>query len=145
VAGGSSLASNDQEHNVTRRLLPALGLAAAAFLFMPTPSPAQPYPGQPYPGQPYPGQPYPGRPNPGSYNNEGYQHRRNELSGRVTGFEPYNLWIDRNIHVVLHHGTVINPTGIRLRHGMNVLVYGRWNRDGTFEADQIDVVRHYRY
>jgi hypothetical protein len=105
---------------VAKSFLGALALAAVVFVLSPSPAPAQPYQG-------------------GPYNPQNYVRVRNEVSGRVTAFEPYNLWLDRSLHVVLHHGTVINPTGITLRHGMEVVVLGHWNRDGSFEANQVDV------
>jgi hypothetical protein len=42
--------------------------------------------------------------------------------------------------VTLHDGTVINPTGITLESGVRVHIWGHWNGNGTFEANQIDVV-----
>ena len=116
-----------------KSLFSAVGLAAVACLLTPSPSFAQPYPGG-Y-NQPPPGYAIPNRDERG----------RHELTGRVTEFQPYNLWLDRNLHVVLHRGTVINPTGIRLRRGMRVAVFGYYNRDGSFEANQIDVERGVRY
>jgi hypothetical protein len=72
-------------------------------------------------------------------NNNNGADRREHLSGRVTSSEPYNLTLDRSTHVVLHRGTVINPTGITLRRGMNIEVFGHWNRDGSFDANEVDV------
>lgn len=65
------------------------------------------------------------------------------MSGTVSSFEPYNMRLGRgngNIHVTLHDGTVINPTGTTLAPDMRVHVWGHWNGNNTFEADQIDVV-----
>jgi hypothetical protein len=70
-----------------------------------------------------------------AYNDE---HR---LIGRVISFEPYNLQLDRGPHVILHHGTVIHPTGLTLRNGMFVRVFGHLTADGRFSADEIDLLR----
>jgi hypothetical protein len=48
-----------------------------------------------------------------------FEHR---IVGRVISFEPYNLQLDRGPRIILHHGTVIHPTGITLRNGMPVRV-----------------------
>ncbi len=85
----------------------------------------------------------------GGYNNGGYGNRRNQLSGSVRSFSPYNLYLSNGTHVVLHNGTVINPTGANLGSGQRVRVIGNWNQDGTFNANEIDVVGNgygnYRY
>jgi hypothetical protein len=100
-------------------LLPALA-AAVAFVAVPSFAMAQ-YDRGPGPSQ-------------------GYE-RRNEIRGVVDSFSPYNLYVNNGQHVILHNGTVINPTGITLRHGMRVRVLGHWGRDGAFHANEIDVVR----
>jgi hypothetical protein len=41
-------------------------------------------------------------------------------------------------NVRLHQGTIINPTGLPLRNGMRVVVYG-YNAGQTFAANEIDV------
>jgi hypothetical protein len=41
-------------------------------------------------------------------------------------------------NVRLHQGTIINPTGLPLRNGMRVNVYG-YNAGQTFAANEIDV------
>lgn len=41
-------------------------------------------------------------------------------------------------NVRLHQGTIINPTGLPLRNGMRVIVYG-YNAGSTFAANEIDV------
>jgi hypothetical protein len=69
----------------------------------------------------------------------GYVDREGQIGGIVSSFWPYNLDLDRGTHVSLHNGTVINPTGITLRPGMRVQIYGHWRRDGAFEANEIDV------
>jgi hypothetical protein len=44
--------------------------------------------------------------------------------------------------VTLHQGTIINPTGLQLRTGMQVTIAGHASRD-TFAADKIDASREY--
>jgi len=77
--------------------------------------------------------------NNGGYNNGGYGNRGGQLSGSVRSFSPYNLYLSNGTHVVLHNGTVINPTGSNLSPGERVRVIGNWNQDGTFSANEIDV------
>jgi hypothetical protein len=77
--------------------------------------------------------------NNGGYNNGGYGNRGGQLSGSVRSFSPYNLYLSNGTHVVLHNGTVINPTGTNLAAGERVRVIGNWNQDGTFNANEIDV------
>ncbi|GAC1659945.1 MAG: hypothetical protein NVS4B13_06520 [Candidatus Elarobacter sp.] len=83
-----------------------------------------------------------------SYSN-GYGDRGGRLIGTVSSFSPYNLYLNNGLHVVLHNGTVINPTGTNLTPGQRVRVIGYRNGDGTFAANQIDVVGNpyggYRY
>ena len=73
----------------------------------------------------------------GGYNNG---NRGNQLTGTVSSFSPYNLYLNNNVHVVLHNGTVINPTGTNLTPGQRVRVIGYRQSDGTFAASEIDVV-----
>jgi hypothetical protein len=75
----------------------------------------------------------------GQYNG-GYNNGRNELTATVSSFSPYNLYLSNGLHVVLHDGTVINPTGTNLTGGQRVRVIGHRNGDGTFAADEIDVI-----
>ena len=60
--------------------------------------------------------------------------------GVVSYFSGYNLDLDNGPHINLHHGTIINPTGATLHRGMQVAVRGHRNRDGSIEADVIDIV-----
>jgi hypothetical protein len=83
--------------------------------------------------------------NNGAYNNGGYGNRGNQLSGRVSSFSPYNLYLSNGTHVVLHNGTVINPTGTNLTSGENVRITGNWNQDGTFNANEIDLTNNGGY
>jgi Ni/Co efflux regulator RcnB len=75
------------------------------------------------------------------YGNGGYNQagRRGEITGVVSSFSPFNLYLDRGTHVELHQGTVINPTGLNLNPGERVTVYGNWNGDGSFNADTINL------
>ncbi|MFN2461383.1 MAG: hypothetical protein ABR591_11945 [Candidatus Velthaea sp.] len=77
----------------------------------------------------------------------GYSARQRSarVSGIVSSFSPYNLYLQRGTHVELHRGTVINPTGIALRPGMRVSIIGNWNADGTFNANEIDARRYRGY
>ena len=81
----------------------------------------------------------------GGYNNGGYGNRGNQLTGTVSSFSPYNLYLNNNVHVVLHNGTVINPTGTNLTPGQRVRVIGYRQSDGTFAASEIDVVGNSGY
>jgi hypothetical protein len=83
----------------------------------------------------------------GGYNNGNYGNR-NDLNGTVSSFSPYNLYLNNGVHVVLHDGTVINPRGTNLTPGQRVRVIGYRNSDGTFAANEIDLVGSnggYRY
>lgn len=76
-------------------------------------------------------------------NGYGYSTDKDYLTGLVSNAQPYNVWVgsgNTGLHIRLHDGTVINPTGITLQPGMRVRVWGHWNANGTYEADQIDVV-----
>lgn len=50
----------------------------------------------------------------------------------------------RTSDVLLHHGTVINPTGLTLRTGMPVTIVGSVGGNG-FDADRVDVPIEYAY
>jgi hypothetical protein len=91
--------------------------------------------------------------NNGGYNNGGYNggyngnygNRGGQLTGQVSSFSPYNLYLSNGTHVELHNGTVINPTGTNLTAGQRVRVTGNWNQDGTFNANEIDVTTNGYY
>jgi hypothetical protein len=72
------------------------------------------------------------------YSNNGYSN--GQLSGVVSSFSAFSLNLSNGPHINLHQGTIINPTGTTLRPGMNVAVLGHSNQDGSFEADQINVM-----
>lgn len=68
---------------------------------------------------------------------------RRVVLGFVTYFHRYDLTLRAragDFPVALHHGTIINPTGITLRPDMLVSVRGYWD-NGSFHADRIDVLR----
>jgi hypothetical protein len=78
----------------------------------------------------------------GGYNN-GYGNGyggNGTLNGTVSSFSPYNLYLSNGLHVVLHDGTVINPRGTNLTGGQRVRVIGYRQQDGTFAANEIDVI-----
>ncbi len=104
-----------------RALLHLAALAAFAVLALPSAAQAQPYSSGPY-----------------QYD----QNSGDYITGRIATSQPYNVWLGGNngLHVRLHGGTVIAPTGTRLQSGMRVRIWGSWNGDGTFEANQIDVL-----
>jgi len=82
----------------------------------------------------------------------GYDRRdRDDVRGVVTSFDHFDLYVQTgygNRYVHLHQGTVINPTGATLRNGMDVRIDGYRDRNGTLEANEIDVVgweHHHEY
>jgi hypothetical protein len=91
------------------------------------------------PGYPYPasGQ-YNGQYNSGGWNSgNAYQ----PLHGIVAQYSGSNLYLTNGIHIFLHQGTVISPTGNSLPSGTRVLVQGNWNPDhATYNANNITVV-----
>jgi hypothetical protein len=68
-------------------------------------------------------------------------HFEHEIVGRVEWSQPYHLELENDRQVFLHDGTVINPRGITLRHGMRVRIVGHQTERGNFAADEIDVMR----
>jgi hypothetical protein len=77
-----------------------------------------------------------------SYARPTYSSDEETVAGRISSFDGgYQLEVrdDRGFldHVVLHQGTIINPTGIRLQPGMSVTIYGV-NRGSMLAADEID-------
>jgi hypothetical protein len=72
--------------------------------------------------------------------NDDYRSVEQRLVGRVISFEPWHLQLDRGPRIVLHRGTVIQPTGETPRHGMFVRVFGHIAADGAFAADEIDLI-----
>jgi hypothetical protein len=93
--------------------------AVAPLIVLPTAAFAQPY--------------------PYSHSDNDDRARQGQIGGVIAASWPYNLNLERGTHVDLHNGTVINPTGLTLRRGMRVRIFGYWRRDGSFEANEIDV------
>lgn len=76
-----------------------------------------------------------------------YAVRQESIRGVVRSYDGrYNLYVrDKHgylDHVLLHQGTIINPTGLRLEGGMRVTVYGHPEGD-VFAAEEIDTPYHY--
>ena len=62
------------------------------------------------------------------------------IRGIVVSAAPYHLVLRNGVQVVMHNGTIINPTGTTLVPGMHVRVFGHWRHDGAFEANRIQVI-----
>ncbi|MGZ6184173.1 MAG: hypothetical protein ACXWNV_19395, partial [Vulcanimicrobiaceae bacterium] len=78
-----------------------------------------------------------------------YEGRGGQIQGRVTYFNHFDMQVDtqngRSLPIHLHQGTVINPTGTTLQNGMNVAISGTRNSDGSFNANEIDVMQQNGY
>src|SRR5271154_7151768 len=77
-----------------------------------------------------------------SYSQPEAQAADQQIRGRVTAFDGgYNLEVrDENGYldnVVLHDGTIINPTGLTLAPGMVVSILG-YNAGSYFTANEVD-------
>jgi hypothetical protein len=84
------------------------------------------------------------QPNQPGYQQQPAQHiQRNQLTGIIQSVQGSSFTLDNGRTVFMHQGTVINPTGIKLRAGMQVTVYGALAHTGhgAFNANEIDVVR----
>lgn len=100
------------------------------------------YPTGGYPAGGYPAGGYNG-PYNGQYNNGGWNNGNayQPLHGIVSQYSGTNLYLTNGIHIFLHQGTVISPTGNSLPAGSRVLVQGNWNPDhATYNANNITVV-----
>ena len=73
---------------------------------------------------------------PALANAQSYEHR---FFGRVVQFAPYNLQLENGPHIYLHRGTILRPLGLNLQSGMPVVVIGHEDRNGSFQADEIDL------
>ncbi len=76
------------------------------------------------------------------YGQPSYASPEETIHGRITDISgPYTITVedDRgfldNVH--LHHGTIINPTGLTLAAGMSVTIHG-YNGGTVLEANEID-------
>ena len=62
------------------------------------------------------------------------------IRGTIVSAAPYHLVLRNGVQIVMHNGTIINPTGTTLVPGMHVRVFGHWRHDGAFEANRIQVI-----
>ena len=74
---------------------------------------------------------------------------QDQFKGTITAFDgKYSLHVERKNGdvdaVEMHQGTIINPTGLRLRPGMRVTVVGN-DTNGVFQAFEIDTPYHVTY
>lgn len=87
-------------------------------------------------------QPYGPPPGPGPFAETFTSPHR--LRAIVTEFSGgYNMMVrvhENFIHVNLHQGTIIHPTGLTLHRGMLVRVEGYYNGAGTFIAERITLI-----
>jgi len=70
--------------------------------------------------------------------------RAHDVQGVVTSFDRFNMTLRVNgneFPVLLHQGTIINPTGTTLAPSMVVNIEGYW-QSGMFFANRIVVVRY---
>ena len=68
--------------------------------------------------------------------------RAHQLRGVVARFGGYDMTLrveGSPLPVRLHQGTIINPTGLTIKPGMRVRVFGYW-ANGRFQADRIVLV-----
>jgi hypothetical protein len=80
---------------------------------------------------------------PNSYYGNGYYDRgaQRQLSGIIQSVQGSSFTLDDGRTVFLRQGTVINPTGWRLRPGMRVNVTGFRAGNGAINANEVDIVR----
>jgi hypothetical protein len=64
-------------------------------------------------------------------------------AGIIQSVQGSSFTLNTGRTVFMHQGTVIRPTGIRLRPGMHVTVYGPRAGNGAINANEVDVIRHY--
>jgi len=84
---------------------------------------------------------YPGQQNYG-YGNQ----QQAQTQGVVTSYNWYDLHVQapngRDQFIRLHQGTIINPRGTTLQNGMPVHVIGYIDRNGQFQANEVDVANN---
>jgi Domain of unknown function (DUF5666) len=82
------------------------------------------------------------------YGNNGNGSGNNRFSGQVTGIiqsvQGSSFTLDDGRTVFLTQGTVLNPTGLRLRSGMQVTVTGVRAGNGAINASEVDITRRNR-
>lgn len=65
-------------------------------------------------------------------------------TGIIQSVQGSSFTLNNGRTIFMHQGTVINPTGIRLKPGMQVTVYGPHAGNGAVNANEVDVIRrHY--
>jgi hypothetical protein len=72
---------------------------------------------------------------------------QSQLQGTITAINgKYDLHVEQSNgtvdNVMMHQGTIINPTGLTLQPGMKVTIVGDQQGD-TFAANEIDTPYHY--
>lgn len=67
------------------------------------------------------------------------RHQLVGVVGRFGGFDMTLRVEGSPLPVRLHQGTIINPTGLTIKPGMRVRVFGHW-ANGAFQADRIVLV-----
>jgi len=75
------------------------------------------------------------------------QTNRYSSIGMIASVNGSSFTLDNGTTVFMHHGTVINPTGVTLYPGMRVHIMGVRDGRGHFDANQVDVTGakgHYR-
>jgi multidrug efflux pump subunit AcrA (membrane-fusion protein) len=66
-------------------------------------------------------------------------NRNRQYSGVISSVSNGALTMQDGRTVFLHNGTVINPTGTRLRRGMRITVSGSSSGNGNVNAREVDV------
>jgi hypothetical protein len=80
----------------------------------------------------------------GGYGNDGGHYANAaRTQGTIAETRGSMLRMDDGRPIYLHHGTVIEPTGITLRPGMRISVSGSPGGDGGINADFIEVARRW--
>jgi len=67
------------------------------------------------------------------------RHQLFGVVGRFGGFDMTLRVEGSPLPVRLHQGTVINPTGLTIKPGMRLRVFGHW-ANGAFQAERIVLV-----
>lgn len=67
------------------------------------------------------------------------RHQLYGVVGRFGGFDMTLRVAGSPLPVRLHQGTIINPTGLTIKPGMRVRVFGHWS-NGAFQAERIVLV-----
>ncbi len=78
----------------------------------------------------------------GNGNNWNIAAGTRQITGIIQSVQGSSLTLEGGRTVFLHQGTVIRPTGLRLKAGMQVSVTGVRSGHLRFNADEVDVTRH---